>query len=172
MSKVDSKEDGCRDVGGIDWDTWTPTEAAVLCFVRDNGQVLLIHKKTGLGAGKINAPGGRIDPGETPEQAAVREVREEVRVVPSGLRKTGELFFQFTDGYKLHGTVFFASHHTGTPGSTPEADPFWCPIDRIPYKRMWEDDQYWLPLALDGIPFRAYFIFNEDKMLSKRIEIA
>ncbi|RKX74483.1 MAG: NUDIX hydrolase, partial [Spirochaetes bacterium] len=55
--------------------TWKPVEEAVLCFIRDRKEekVLLIHKKTGLGAGLINAPGGRIDPGETPEEAAVRE---------------------------------------------------------------------------------------------------
>ena len=47
---------------------WKPVEEAVLCFVRDreNRRVLLIHKKTGLGAGLINAPGGRIEKGESP----------------------------------------------------------------------------------------------------------
>ena len=56
----------------VDWSRWEPTERAVLCFVRDGDRVLLIHKKTGLGAGKVNAPGGRIDPGETAEEAAIR----------------------------------------------------------------------------------------------------
>jgi 8-oxo-dGTP diphosphatase len=35
------------------WITWTPQERATLLFVRRNGQVLLIRKKHGLGAGKI-----------------------------------------------------------------------------------------------------------------------
>lgn len=39
---------------------------ATLMFVIDEarGEVLLIRKKRGLGAGKINGPGGKIDPGK------------------------------------------------------------------------------------------------------------
>jgi 8-oxo-dGTP diphosphatase len=48
-----------------DWSVWQPTERANLCFVTRGDEVLLIHKKRGLGAGKINGPGGRIEPGET-----------------------------------------------------------------------------------------------------------
>jgi hypothetical protein len=77
-------------------------------------------------------------------------VREEVGVEASGLTKVGELSFQFVDGYALHGTVFFASTHSGTPHATREADPFWCPVDEIPYERMWEDDRYWLPSRSKG----------------------
>ncbi len=158
-----------RDVALIDWPSWTPTERAVLCFAHDHERVLLINKKTGLGAGKVNAPGGRIDPGESAMAAAVREVKEEVLVDVWDLRETGQLFFQFTDGYKLHGTVFFASGFSGTPAATREADPFWCRLDSLPYDRMWEDDRHWLPLALDGTYFHAYFVFDDDRMLSKRI---
>ena len=169
MSEVPSRVP--TDVDAIDWSLWEPTERAVLCFVRDGDRLLLIHKKTGLGAGKVNAPGGRIDPGEAAEEAAVREVREEVGVEASGLTKAGELSFQFVDGYALHGVVFFASAHSGAPHETREADPFWCPIDAIPYERMWEDDRYWLPLALEGRPFRAFFVFDGDRMLSRRIDL-
>jgi 8-oxo-dGTP diphosphatase len=166
-----TRPDVPADVDAIDWSRWEPTERAVLCFVRDGDSLLLIHKKTGLGAGKVNAPGGRIDPGETAEDAAIREVREEVHVEASGLTKAGELHFQFADGYALHGTVFFASAHSGEPRETREADPFWCPVGEIPYEKMWEDDRHWLPLALAGRPFRAFFVFDGDRMLSRRIDV-
>jgi len=73
----------------VDWETWVPTERATLLFVIKDGQVLLIHKKKGLGAGKINGPGGRLEPGETPEQAAIREVQEELLVTPVNSRRVG-----------------------------------------------------------------------------------
>ena len=130
---------------------------------------MLIHKKTGLGKGKINAPGGRIEPLEIPEQAAIRECQEEIGLTPSGLAKRGELFFIFTDGYSLHGTVFFADSYTGTPVVTIEADPFWCDIDKIPYDKMWADDPHWLPLAIAGRYFMGYFIFDDDIMLSMKV---
>lgn len=159
------------NVSAIDWRVWEPTERAVLSFIRDSGKLLLIHKKKGLGAGKINAPGGRIAPGETPRQAAIRETIEEVHMEPKNPQKRGELFFQFKDGYKLHGEVFFSTEFTGTPDETEEAGPFWCGIDDIPYDEMWEDDRYWLPLALSGTPFKAYFIFDNDRMVDKKIYI-
>jgi 8-oxo-dGTP diphosphatase len=154
----------------IDWPTWQPTERAVLSFMQDNDKLLLIRKKKGLGAGKINAPGGRIEPGETAHRAAIRETMEEVHMEPFNPQKRGELFFQFKDGYKLHGEIFFASEFSGTPTETDEAIPFWCEIKDIPYHDMWEDDRYWLPLALKGTMFKAYFIFDGDKMLDKNIE--
>ncbi len=49
----------------VDWTTWEPKERATLLFVIKEGQILLIRKKRGLGAGKINGPGGRLEPGET-----------------------------------------------------------------------------------------------------------
>ena len=157
-------------VSEIDWPAWIPTETAVLSFMQDNDKLLLIRKKKGLGAGKINAPGGRIDPGETALQAVVRESIEEVHMEPKNPQKRGELFFQFKDGYKLHGEIFFASEFSGTPTETDEANPFWCAIADIPYHDMWEDDQYWLPLALAETCFKAYFIFDDDRMLDKRID--
>ena len=50
----------------IDWERWQPRERATLLFVIRGGEILLIRKLRGLGAGKINGPGGRIDAGETP----------------------------------------------------------------------------------------------------------
>ena len=100
---------GNLSVEKIDWTTWKPTEYANLCFIIRDGQILLIRKKRGLGAGKINGPGGRIEKGETALASAIRETQEEVGVTPTGLEEIGELFFEFLDGYKLHVAVFAAS---------------------------------------------------------------
>ena len=67
----------------IDWPSWSPGDRATLLFVIRDGEVLLIRKKRGLGAGKINGPGGRIEAGESPLEAAIREVQEEVGVTPT-----------------------------------------------------------------------------------------
>ncbi|KMQ51243.1 NUDIX hydrolase [Chitinispirillum alkaliphilum] len=157
------------DVKEIDWDSWEFTEQAVLCFVRDNDQLMLIHKKTGLGKGKINAPGGRIEQGETPLEAAVRETEEETGIIPKDLVLMADLQFIFTDGYSLRGKVFFAASYTGVMANTPEADPFWCPVHDIPYARMWADDILWLPPVLKGKKMTGRFIFDNDTMLSHQL---
>jgi 8-oxo-dGTP diphosphatase len=155
----------------MDWHNWTPLERANLCFIRRNDHVLLIRKKRGLGAGKINAPGGKIDPGETALEAAIRETQEEVGVVPIAPKKGGELHFQFTDGYSLHCTVFISEDCDGEPIETDEATPYWTRIDQIPYHEMWADDAHWLPLLLEGKFFRGCFEFDSEEMLSRQIEI-
>jgi 8-oxo-dGTP diphosphatase len=157
------------NVDQIDWPNWKPTEYANLCFVIRDGQILLIRKKRGLGAGKINGPGGRLEPGETAEQAAIRETQEEIGVTPTGLEHTGELFFQFLDGYKLHVAVFAASGCKGELVETDEATPIWTVIEQIPYEEMWEDDPIWLPLVLKGVKFRGYFLFDVEKLLNHRL---
>jgi segregation and condensation protein B len=142
----------------------------VLVFVRKDDHLLLIRKKRGLGAGKVNAPGGKIDEGETPIDAALREAKEEVGITPVGPEPVGELFFQFTDGLSIHCTVFLAKSSRGRPVATEEAEPFWVRIDAIPYDVMWEDDRHWLPAMLAGRRFKGYFTFEGDKMLTQSVQ--
>jgi 8-oxo-dGTP diphosphatase len=160
----------CAD---LEWKNESFSEYAVLSFVFDkkSDKVLLIHKKRGLGKGKINAPGGRIEPDESDFDAAVRETQEEVCITPENVKKAGELNFYFTDGYSLKGFVFVSQEYSGKIEETDEALPFWCKIDEIPYENMWADDKFWLPILLTGKKFAGYFVFNDDKMLDKNIII-
>jgi 8-oxo-dGTP diphosphatase len=151
------------------WKTWEPRERATLCFLIQDGQILLIRKKRGLGAGKINGPGGRIEPGEEPHECAVRETSEEVGLTPLNVQNRGELHFQFADGYSLHCAVFVAHEFTGELIETDEALPIWTPLDSIPYDEMWADDIHWLPGVIAGGTFRGYFHFDGEKMLSKHL---
>ena len=153
----------------IDWNRWVPEKRATLLFVIRDGEILLIHKKRGLGAGKINGPGGHLEPGETPHQCAVREVQEELCITPTGVQACGELSFQFTDGFSLHGYVFTASACEGEPQETAEAIPRWTRLDAIPYEKMWADDRLWIPLMLRGAQFEGQFLFDGDELLGQTV---
>ncbi|TVQ36879.1 MAG: 8-oxo-dGTP diphosphatase [Spirochaetaceae bacterium] len=157
-------------INDVDWNNWRPDDHAVLCFLRSDCRLLLIHKKRGLGKGKINGPGGRIEPGESARAAAIRETREEVGLTPIEPRARGELSFLFSSGYGMHVRVFFAERWSGELTETDEARPFWCPFSEIPYDRMWADDRLWLPQALQGHHFRGRFTFDGDTMLDYAIE--
>lgn len=155
-----------------DWGRWTPKERAALCFVIQDGRVLLIEKKRGLGAGKVNGPGGRLLEGESALDAARRETREEVGVLAHGLAYAGELCFQFVDGYALHCAVFTAERAEGEPCETDEAVPFWAPLGAIPFERMWTDDSHWIPWMLARRRFRGLFWYEGERMLAGRVEAA
>ena len=151
----------------VEWIGWEPTDYATLCFVIRGGEILLIRKKRGLGAGKINGPGGRVEPGESTLDCAIRETREELGVTPTGVRLAGELRFQFSDGYGLHGSVFCASDCEGEAIETDEAIPLWTPVDEIPFHEMWADDELWFPHLFSGRYFAGRFLFDHttDAML-------
>lgn len=155
----------------IDWRNWVGEIRATLVFVVKNGQVMLIRKKRGLGAGKINGPGGKIDPGETALQAAIRETQEEIRITPKQIEKYGELLFQFVDGLSIHCHVFKAHAFEGTPQETTEAIPMWTPLHEIPFDEMWEDDRIWLPLMLAGQKFTGRFLFDDESMVGHALEL-
>ena len=156
----------------IDWDSWEPQEKGVVVYISDkkNKKLLLMNKKTGLGKGKVNAPGGRLEKGESFRDAVIRECQEEVFITPINPEKRAELYFQFTSGYALYGEAFFTDSWEGEAKESSEADPFWCDMDKIPWDSMWEDDRHWLTSALNGKKIRGYFVFDDDdRMLSKNI---
>jgi len=171
---AEAKEEAFTDnpdtVQEVDWDAWEPKETAVITYIFKDDKVLLINKKTGLGAGKVNAPGGRVELAEMPIEAAVREVQEETGLTPLNLKEVGQLSFIFKDGYSLKGIVYFADDCTGDMVETDEADPFWQAVDEIPYNKMWADDELWLPLAISGKYIKGHFIFDGDKMLSQEVK--
>lgn len=158
-------------VDAIDWDAWTPVDLATLLFVRQDGRVLLMEKQRGLGKGLVNAPGGRVDPGETPRQAALREVEEELCVRPHEAVWCGEHRFQFRDGYSMWVHVYQSRGAAGEATQTPEAIPLWTDEDAIPYERMWADDAYWIPLMLAGERFSGRWIFDGKRMVDHTLDL-
>ena len=149
----------------IDWTSWQGEIHATLMFIVKDGSILLIEKKRGLGAGKINGPGGKIEPGETPMEAVIRETQEELIITPSTPRKLGELWFSMTTCPDILCHVYRADDHDGTPTETDEATPIWTACDAIPYHRMWEDDRHWLPFLLTDTTFHGRFVFHDEAMV-------
>ena len=159
-----------KQLSDIDWDNWKAKDPATLVFTVRGAEILLINKKRGLGKGKVNGPGGKVDPGETPEQSAIRECREELHIEVDELEYCGEHRFQFTDGYSIHVYVYRTHVFEGEPTETEEAEPLWVPLDRIPFDLMWEDDKYWLPMLIRGEKFQTRWIFDGDRMVDYQIE--
>lgn len=154
----------------INWNAWLAKDTATLTFVIKDGQILLIRKKRGLGAGKINGPGGRLEPGETLPECAVREVQEELCITPVNPEFCGENLFQFTNGYSIHVHTYMASNFTGLPEETDEAIPLWFPLEQIPYEEMWADDIIWIPEMLKGNRFKGHYLFDGDQLLEHHLE--
>ena len=143
-----------------------------LCIVREGDKVLLGMKKRGFGAGFWNGFGGKVEPGETIEQGARRELQEEAGIVAASLTQVGRIDFDFVDDpVRLEVHVFLVDGFTGIPMETEEMRPQWYDLAAIPYEKMWLDDRYWLPLALEGKLFKGRFLFRgTDKIVEYALE--
>jgi ADP-ribose pyrophosphatase YjhB (NUDIX family) len=108
---------------------------SVACLIRDSQQRILLARHVD---GRWTLPGGWIDPGETPAQAARREVREEVSVEIELLRIAGVFggpdfhsFYAHGDEVAWVSIVFEARITDGTarPGDDETAEVRWVSIE-------------------------------------------
>ena len=90
---------------------------ATLCYLRRNGRTLMLHrvkKQDDIHEGKWNGLGGKFEPGESPEECVVREVREEAGLKIKNPRLKGVLTFPgFAKGEDWYVFVFTAPEFTG-----------------------------------------------------------
>ncbi|MBR9680522.1 MAG: 8-oxo-dGTP diphosphatase [Candidatus Altiarchaeota archaeon] len=142
---------------------------ANLCHIIKDGKILLIRKKRGLGAGKINGPGGHMDEGESPEEGVTREVKEELKIQIKNPKYSGMLEFINDGKLAFLCYVFTTYEFEGEPTETDEAIPLWYDLDKIPYNEMWEDDVEWLPQVLSGKIVMGRFWFNNWKIDKRKI---
>ena len=130
-------------------------------------RILLGMKRERFGRGKYNGFGGGIEPGETPEETAIRETLEESDILLIDPLLYGKILFEFESDEQDHLVYFFkATKYGGVPKETAEMVPEWFNVNEIPYDKMWPDDKYWLPLLLEGKEFRGNFVFG-DKGISR-----
>lgn len=129
-------------------------------------KILLGSKGRGLGEGRIVGPGGKVMAGESPADAATREVAEEVTMAvrPGDLVHRATIHYPFLERpqHSQRSFVFTATRFSGEPNSTEELIPEWFPVSDIPWGEMWDDARRWLPRVLAGEFVEATFTIGLD----------
>ncbi|KAI9511618.1 hypothetical protein F5148DRAFT_1169213 [Russula earlei] len=162
------------------WLPFTSKKLYTNAFIVSPGpprKILLGYKKRGFGAHLYNGFGGKVEDGESPGQAALRELKEECGV-EARLNHCGTLLFVTTGEpeWAFQIELYRADAYSGTLIESEEMRPEWFsahddhPLEipeiphpslrPIPYDSMWPDDVHWLPLLLANRPFvgRADFV--------------
>lgn len=149
-------------------------QTTLLMILRGN-QILLAEKKRGFGVGKINGVGGKVERGETIEQAMIRETQEEIGVTPINFTKMAIVTFdEWMNGERklIVTNVYTATDYIGKIIETDEMKPKWFKLNEIPYNEMFEDDKIWLPEILKGNKLTAEFVYDKDfNMISYKMDV-
>ncbi|PZA08512.1 MULTISPECIES: 8-oxo-dGTP diphosphatase [unclassified Meiothermus] len=148
--------------------------AEVFVLDRPRQRILLGRKKRGLGVGRYQGFGGKLEPGETLLRCAVRELWEESRLEAQehNLWYMAHLLFVFPGkpqwSQEVH--VFRLEHWEGEPQETEEMRPEWFDLKTLPLTQMWDDVKYWLPQALEGARPKLRFVYTTDGQQVERVE--
>jgi len=143
---------------------------ATLCYVRWEGQTLMIHrvkKANDMHQGKWNGLGGKLNPGETPEECAVREIYEESGLTVRNIYLKGFLTFPaFSKDEDWYVFVYVAEDFEGELIDSPEGNLRWVDDADLTKLNLWEGDPIFLPwLDLPGI-FSGKFTYKDGGLVS------
>ena len=146
---------------------------ATLCYLKRDGQTLMLHrikKPNDVHEGKWNGLGGKFQPGETPEECAVREVREESGLQAERLNLRGVITFPlFSHDADWYVFIFVIPEFSGDLAESPEGELAWIPDGALLDLNLWEGDRIFLPW-LDGPDFfSARFIYQAGRFVSHTV---
>jgi 8-oxo-dGTP diphosphatase len=146
---------------------------ATLCYLRRNGKTLMVHrvkKKNDMHAGKWNGLGGKLEPGETPEECAVREIMEE-----SGLRVFNPIlkgvltFPAFSNDEDWYAFVFLVNEFEGELIDSPEGNLKWIDNTELLNLNLWEGDRIFLPWLEQQAFFSGKFIYDDGRFIEHQV---
>lgn len=130
-----------------------------LCFLTRGAEVLLLHRRRPPNQGLWNGVGGRIEPGEAPLAACLREVREETGYTLTTAHLAGTLTwtgFEIADGGLY---LFTATAPPGPVGHTAEGELRWWPhAEACASPAVVANLHLILPRVLAGGPAQAYHL--------------
>ena len=146
-------------------------EKTVLIYLEENKSYLMLFrnkKKHDINKNKWVGIGGHIEDGETPNQAIIREVKEETNLDLISLDYRGLLHFINND-YEEDIYLYTSNAFKGTLEECNEGELRFIPFSDLMSLNMWEGDKIFLPLLINNEPFfELTLIYNDDKFISYR----
>lgn len=139
-----------------------------LCYIERGEQYLMLHrvkKQNDQNHDKWIGIGGKFEPGESPEDCVLREVREETGLTLTRWRYCGIVTFVLADWTEyMH--LFCADGFEGTLRECDEGVLEWIDKSALRALPMWEGDKIFLDLMQAHRPFFSLkLVYDEADVL-------
>jgi 8-oxo-dGTP diphosphatase len=144
---------------------------ATLCYVldKDKKSTLMIHrvkKQNDYHKGKWNGLGGKFEPGETPEECALREIEEESGLKVKSIKMKGFITFPlFDEKDDWYVFLFTADKFEGKLIDSPEGNLKWIPNEKLTEINLWAGDKIFIPWLFSDKFFSAKFNYKNGKFV-------
>ncbi len=120
-----------------------------VCFVLHDQRVLLLQRNHGAFLGKWDAPGGLVEFGETPAEAAVRELAEETGLQAASCEQRAHLLlYNVENRSAVSSYLFVTDQWSGGLVESEEGRAEWVPLARLHETNLIDFMQITLPLVL------------------------
>lgn len=139
-----------------------------LCYIEKDDKYLMLHrikKKNDENQDKWIGVGGKFEPGETPEECLLREVREETGLTLLSFRFRGIVTFVSDEWGTEYMHLFTADEYTGEMIECDEGELVWIPKDEIETLKIWEGDKVFLRLLREKQNFFSLKLRYEGEKL-------
>ena len=143
-----------------------------LCYIRRGDEVLLLHRvnpEHDENHDKWIGVGGRFEPGESPEDCLLREVREETGLTLTSWRYRAVVTFVSDEWGTEYMHLFTAEGFTGELADCDEGELVWLPWTALPELPIWEGDRIFLRLIDEDVPFFSLKLRYEGETLAEAV---
>ena len=121
-------------------------------------------------AGKWNGLGGKLDPGETPEECAFREIMEESGLKAKNLILKGIITFPgFSDDEDWYTFLFVIDDFEGQLIDSPEGVLKWIPNDELLDLNLWPGDRIFIPWLDRSEFFSGKFVYRDGELIDHAV---
>ena len=143
-----------------------------LCYIEQDGKYLMLHrvkKEVDFNKDKWIGVGGKFEDKESPEDCALREVREETGLTMTDYRYCGIVTFISDQWPTEYMHLFTCTDFTGQLRECDEGVLEWIDKKRLMELPMWEGDRIFLRLLDEGGPFFSLKLCYEGERLVTKV---